>query len=165
MLRVPQEQRPHSVCIPHTKLSMAFADSTPQKSKTLCSRSVEIALTFCVCTFAKFYCLRQCTSRERLTVSQAVPEPGQQSVRQKHTVWVFCQRQTHQQAVGTLLARKLSSGRMVMQRAADLLVGGSDPGRVDMPPPPLQRVHRPGFEPPTILAASSYVTIRPAVVC
>ena len=28
---------------------------------------------------------------ERLTVSQAVPEPGQQSVRQKHTVWVFCQ--------------------------------------------------------------------------
>ena len=27
---------------------------------------------------------------ERLTVSQSVPEPRQQAVRQKHTVWVFC---------------------------------------------------------------------------
>ena len=34
---------------------------------------------------------------ERLTV----PYPGQQSVRQKHTVWVFCQWQTRPQAVGT----------------------------------------------------------------
>ena len=41
---------------------------------------------------------------ERLTVSQAVPEPGQQSVRQKHTVWVFCQWQTRPQAVGTPLS-------------------------------------------------------------
>ena len=41
---------------------------------------------------------------ERLTVSQAVPEPGQQSVRQKHTVWVFCQWQTRPQAMGTLLS-------------------------------------------------------------
>ena len=41
---------------------------------------------------------------ERLTVSQAVPEPGQQSVRQKHTVWVFCQWQTRHQAVGTPLS-------------------------------------------------------------
>ena len=38
---------------------------------------------------------------KRLTVSQAVPELGQQSVRQKHTVWVFCQWQTQQQAVGS----------------------------------------------------------------
>ena len=38
---------------------------------------------------------------ERLTVSQAVPEPGQQSVRQKHIVWGFCQWQTQQQAVGS----------------------------------------------------------------
>ena len=37
---------------------------------------------------------------ERLTVSQSVPEPGQQSVRQKHTVWVFCQWQMRPQAVG-----------------------------------------------------------------
>ena len=36
---------------------------------------------------------------ERLTVSQSVPEPGQQSVRQKHTVWV-CQWQMRPQAVG-----------------------------------------------------------------
>ena len=42
--------------------------------------------------------------QERLTVSQAVPEPGQQSVRQKHTVWVFCQWQTRPQAVGTPLS-------------------------------------------------------------
>ena len=41
---------------------------------------------------------------ERLTVSQAVPEPGQQSARQKHTVWVFCQWQTRPQAVGTPLS-------------------------------------------------------------
>ena len=39
---------------------------------------------------------------ERLTVSQAVPEPGQQSVRQKHTVWVFCPWQTQHQSVGTV---------------------------------------------------------------
>ena len=38
--------------------------------------------------------------QERLTVSQSVPEPGQQSVRQKHTVWVFCQWQMRPQAVG-----------------------------------------------------------------
>ena len=37
---------------------------------------------------------------ERLTVSHSVPAPGQQSVRQKHTVWVFCQWQMRPQAVG-----------------------------------------------------------------
>ena len=37
---------------------------------------------------------------ERLTVSHSVPAPGQQSVRQKHTVWVFCQQQMRPQAVG-----------------------------------------------------------------
>ena len=36
---------------------------------------------------------------ERLTVSQSVPEPDQQSVRQKHTVWIFCQWQMRPQAV------------------------------------------------------------------
>ena len=104
---------------------------------------------------------------ERLIVSQAVPEPGQQSVRQKHTVWVFCQWQTRDQAVGTLSSWNSSSGRMVMQLAAYYLVGGSNPGRMTMPPaPPLQqRVPWPGFEPPTSGAASCYVTIRPAVVC
>ena len=106
---------------------------------------------------------------ERLTVSQAVPEPGQQSVRQKHTVWVFCQWQTRHQAVRTLLTRKSSSGRMVLQRSADFLVGGSNPGRVKLPPPPppppLQRVRRAGFEPPASIAASCCVTIRPAVAC
>ena len=30
---------------------------------------------------------------ERLTVSHSVPAPGQQAVRQKHTVWFFCQWQ------------------------------------------------------------------------
>ena len=42
---------------------------------------------------------------ERLTVSHSVPAPGQQSVRQKHTVWVFCQWQMRPQAVGPHLSR------------------------------------------------------------
>ena len=41
---------------------------------------------------------------ERLTVSHSVPAPGQQSVRQKHTVWVFCQWQMRPQAVGQCCA-------------------------------------------------------------
>ena len=54
---------------------------------------------------------------------------------------------------------------MVMQQVLDFLVGGSKPGGANMPPPPLQKAHRPGFEPPTIIAAFYCVTIRPAVVC
>ena len=42
---------------------------------------------------------------------------------------------------------------MVMQRAVDFLVGGSNPGRVNMPPP--QRVRRLGVEPPTIIACAA----------
>ena len=42
--------------------------------------------------------------KERLTVIQSISLPSQQSVRQKHTVWVFCQWQTRPQAWGELLA-------------------------------------------------------------
>ena len=41
---------------------------------------------------------------ERLTVSQAAPEPGQQSVRSNTQFGFFCQWQTRAQAVGTPLA-------------------------------------------------------------
>ena len=55
---------------------------------------------------------------------------------------------------------------MVMQPAMDFLVGGSNPGSVNMPPPPPpQRVHRPGLEPPPTVASVCCVTIRPAVKC
>ena len=61
---------------------------------------------------------------ERLSVSWT----GQQSVRQKHTLWVFCQWQTRVQTVGRTLGLRIGSGRMVMQASADFLVGGSNPG-------------------------------------
>ena len=73
---------------------------------------------------------------ERLTVSQAVPEPGKQSVRSNTQFGFFCQWQTRAQTVGTPLARQRRSGRMVMQQAKEFLVGGSNPGRPDPPPPP-----------------------------
>ena len=41
-----------------------------------------------------------------------------------------------------------------MQLAAAILVGGSNPGRVNMAPPPPPTVGRPGFEPPTENSAS-----------
>ena len=42
---------------------------------------------------------------------------------------------------------------MVMRLTGGLLVGGSNPGRVNPPPPPT--VGRPGFEPPTENFASA----------
>ena len=48
-----------------------------------------------------------------------------------------------------------SSGRMVVQLTADLLVGGSNPGRVNMAPLPPPTVDPPGFEPPTENFASA----------
>ena len=87
--------------------------------------------------------------KERLTVSQSVSQPGQQSVRQKQTVWVFCQWQTQLQAVGRTASLRASSGRMVLQPAADFLVGGSNPGRAKTTAAPPTTVNRPGFEPPT----------------
>ena len=52
---------------------------------------------------------------------------------------------------GETLHFRPSSGRMVMQLTGVFLVGGSNPGRVNMapPPPPPPTVGRPGFEPPT----------------
>ena len=51
---------------------------------------------------------------ERLRVRQSVNLLGQHSVRQKHTVWVFCQQQTRLYAVGRKAVCKASNGRMVM---------------------------------------------------
>ena len=64
---------------------------------------------------------------ERLTVSKSVRLAAKQSVRQKHTVWVFCPWQTWPQPVWR--AAQASSGRTVMQLTVDLLFGGSNPGR------------------------------------
>ena len=68
---------------------------------------------------------------ERLTVSQ--------SVRQKHTLWVFCQWQTRVQAVERQAGLRMGSGRMVMQATVGFLVGGLNPGAANMaaaaPPP------------------------------
>ena len=51
---------------------------------------------------------------------------------------------------GETIQFRLSSGRMVMQLASDILVGGSNPGKVTITPPPAPpTVVRPGFEPPT----------------
>ena len=74
--------------------------------------------------------------KERLTVNQSVNLRGQHSDRQKHTVWSFCQRQSRVQGVGTTTVLRASSGRMVMQPAADFLVGGSNPGRANAAAPP-----------------------------
>ena len=53
---------------------------------------------------------------------------------------------------------------MAMQLTADFLVGGSNPGRVNMAAVPAMTVDRPGFEPPTQKSAAGYVTIRPGFV-
>ena len=45
---------------------------------------------------------------------QSVRQASSQSVRQKHTLWVFCQRQTRVQAVGRIAGLRISSGRTVM---------------------------------------------------
>ena len=99
---------------------------------------------------------------ERLTVSQAVPEPGQQSVGQKHTVWVFCQWQTRAQAVGTPIFKYGSIGRMVMQLAADFWSAVRTPVRRIRRW--RRRRRRECAEPPTVVAVVCCVTIRPAVV-
>ena len=49
---------------------------------------------------------------------------------------------------------QVGSARMVMQAAAEVLVGGSNPGAA-------AGVHRPGFERPTKSSAAGCITIRP----
>ena len=72
---------------------------------------------------------------ERLTVSQAVPEPGQQSVTETHSLGFLSVADTAPSS-GEQLSWYPSSGRMVKQRSVKFLVGGSNPGEVNMPPPP-----------------------------
>ena len=50
---------------------------------------------------------------------------------------------------GETFRLKSGSGRLVMQPAAGLLVGGSSAGGVNTAPAPPPTVGRPGFEPPT----------------
>ena len=54
---------------------------------------------------------------------------------------------------------------MVMQAAADILVGGSNPGEANTAaaPPPASTNHQPRFEPPTKKSAAWCVAIRPGV--
>ena len=56
---------------------------------------------------------------------------------------------------GETICLRSGSGRMVMQPAAGLLVGGSSPGGVNTAAPLPQTVGRPGFEPPTENFASA----------
>ena len=67
---------------------------------------------------------------ERLTVSQSVLEARQQSTRQKHTVWVFCQWQMRPQAVGRPYHGRSSSGRVVKQPFGVCGISGSNPSRL-----------------------------------
>ena len=53
------------------------------------------------------------------------PPIGQQSVKQKHTLWVLCQWHTRVQSVGRPIDISIGNGRMVMQAGANFLVGGS----------------------------------------
>ena len=53
----------------------------------------------------------------------------------------------------------IGSGRMVVQPAADFLVGGSNPGRVHMPAAPPMAVDWQGFELPTAKTAVGCTTI------
>ena len=59
---------------------------------------------------------------------------------------------------------RASSGRMVMQPTADLLVGGANPGRANMAAGPPITVDRQGFQPLTKKSAPRCVTIRPVFV-
>ena len=102
---------------------------------------------------------------ERLTVSQAVPEPGQQSVSQKHTVWVFLSVANTASSSGDSFVRIVKQWPNGNAAGYGFLIVGSNPGPANMPPPPPQRVRQPGFEPPTIIAAVCCVTSRPAAVC
>ena len=106
---------------------------------------------------------------ERLTVSQSVPEPGQQSVRQKHTVWVFCQWQMRPQAVGRPFAPDQAIKQWPNGNAADRRLFGR---RFE----PQSGEHGTAAattaksRPTRIRTADrklcvSCVTIRPAVVC
>ena len=56
---------------------------------------------------------------------------------------------------GEVAHGRASSGRMVMQLTAGLLVGGSNPDRASMAPPPPPTDGRPGFQPPTENFASA----------
>ena len=56
---------------------------------------------------------------------------------------------------GVALHCRPSSGRMVMQPTQVRMVGGSNPGRLILTPPPPLKVSRPGFEPPTENIASA----------
>ena len=61
----------------------------------------------------------------------------------------FRQWQTWLRAVGRQRVPGASSGRMVVQPPADLLVGGLNPSRAHMPAAPPMAVDWQGFEPPT----------------
>ena len=50
---------------------------------------------------------------------------------------------------GKMFHLRTSSGQMVMQPASVFMVGGSNPGRANMAPPPPTAVGRLGVEPPT----------------
>ena len=56
------------------------------------------------------------------------------------------------------------TGLMVVQRAADFFVGGSNPGQVHMPAAPPIAFAWQGFEPPTAKIAAGCTAIRPWVV-
>ena len=73
------------------------------------------------------------------------------------TCTLFCQWQTRLQAVGRTIGVSVGSGRMVMQAAADLLVGSSNPGAANVavaaPPPPTSQdsIQRPKILQPSAL--------------
>ena len=103
---------------------------------------------------------------ERLTVSQSVPEPRQQSVRKKHIVWVFCQWQMRPQAVGRPFDRRSGSGRVVKQPLGVSSAGGSNPGRVSVGAAAAAAKSQPTRIRTTDQKAFvGCVTIRPAVMC
>ena len=62
---------------------------------------------------------------------------------------------------GEALSVVTGGGRMVVQWAADFLVGGSNPGRVHMPAASQMAFAWQGFEPPTAKTATGCATIRP----
>ena len=74
---------------------------------------------------------------------------------------VFCQWQTWLQAQGGTGIPRVSSARIVMQRAADFLVGGSNDGRANMAAALAMAVDRRGFKPPSKKSAVECGTIRP----
>ena len=92
---------------------------------------------------------------ERLTVSHSVPALGQQAVRQKHKHKGFFVSGRCVPKQWVAFRYRPSSGRMVKQPTRGCMIGGSNPGRLFLTPPPPLKVTRPGFEPPTKNLASA----------